>query len=521
MSLEKDEIGIETKDQSKEKSVVIKSLFFKFLERAGYQGIAFIVQLVLARILGPGKYGTITMLAIFISVSQVFVQSGLNTALIQRKDVKENDYSSIFYVSLFIAVALYGVLFLIAPFVADFYEMPQLKNLLRVLALVLIPGAFNSIQNAKVAREMRFKELMYCTLGSVVISGTIGIVMAVNGCGVWALVGQQLSSRVSVCILLLLIVKWRPKRVLEWDRVRLLFSFGWKLLVSALIDVLYRELQNLVIGKKYKEEQLGYCNRGKQFPDVIINNINGSIQSVMLPALSKHNGDNSKIKSMMRRSIVTSSFLIFPVCMGIAVVAKPMIHFLLGNEWMPCVPFLQAYCFVYAFWPIHTANLQAINAQGRSDMFLKLEVIKKGYGICILLFTLLTFNTPLAIVLGQCCSTVLSCFVNASPNKKLLNYGYKEQMQDILPSLGIAAIMGALVYSITLLHLKDVPTLLLQIPLGVGSYIALAKFFKLECFDYIFNMVKKPLNSLLGADSLSPSVLLTFVNKILKRGNKK
>ena len=474
-----------------ENSVVIKSLAFKFLERAGYQGIAFIVQLVLANILGPGKYGTLTLLTIFISVSQVFVQSGLNTALIQRKDVTEKDYSSIFYVSLFISVVLYGVLFLAAPFIAAFYEMPQLKNLLRVLALVLIPGAFNSIQNAKVAREMRFKELMYCTLGSVIISGLIGIYMAIRGYGVWALVGQQLSSRVSVCILLLLIVKWRPQRVLEWDRVKVLFSFGWKLLVSGLIDVLYRELQNLVIGKKYKEEQLGYCNRGKQFPEIIINNINGSIQSVMLPALSKHNGDNDKIKSMMRRSIVTSSFLIFPVCMGIAVVASPMIHLLLGDEWMPCVPFLQAYCFVYAFWPIHTANLQAINAQGRSDMFLKLEFIKKAYGILTLIFTLWKFNTPMAIVLGQCCTTVVSCFVNTAPNKMLLKYGYKEQMKDILPSFGIAAAMGIVVYAINLLHLNDILTLLIQIPLGVITYVGLAKIFKLECFDYILNMGKK------------------------------
>ncbi|MBP5268979.1 MAG: oligosaccharide flippase family protein, partial [Ruminococcus sp.] len=275
------------------------------------------------------------------------------------------------------------------------------------------------------------------------------------------------------------------------DRVRLLFAFGWKLMISALIDVIYRELQNLGRGKKYKEEQLGYCNRGKQFPEIIINNINGSIQGVMLPALSKHNGDNNKIKSMMRRSIVTSSFLIFPVCMGIAVVAGPMIHLLLGDEWMPCVPFLQLYCFIYAFWPIHTANLQAINAQGRSDMFLKLEVLKKTYGLCILVFTVLKFNTPLAIVIGQCCSTVLSCFVNASPNKKLLKYGYTEQMKDILPSLGIAAAMGAMVYSVTFLHMNDVLTLLFQIPLGVISYVALAKIFKLECFDYILKMVNK------------------------------
>ncbi len=482
---------VPNENKQSEKSVVIKSLVFKFLERVGYQGIAFVVQIFLARLLDPTDYGMLTLLTIFISVSQVFVQSGLNTALIQRKDIKENDYSSIFYVSLFIAIGLYIILFFASPFVAAFYEMPPLKSVLRVLALVLIPGAFNSIQNAKVAREMRFKELMFCTIGSVLISGTVGIVMALNGFGVWALVAQQLSSRVAVCLLLLLIVKWRPKPVLEWDRVSVLFSFGWKLMISGLIDTIFRELQSLVIGKKYDAGMLGYYNRGKQFPDIIINNVNGSIQSVMLPALSKHNGDNSKIKSMMRRSIVTSSFLIFPICMGMAVVAQPMVHLLLTDKWLPCVPYLQAYCFVYAFWPIHTANLQALNAQGRSDMFLKLEVIKKCYGIVILIITVTFFNTPLAIVLGQCCTTVLSCFVNASPNKKLLGYGYGEQMHDILPSFAVAALMGAAVYAINLLGLRSWLTLLIQIPLGVGLYVLLAKMLKLECFEYILGMMKK------------------------------
>lgn len=476
-----------------ENSVVIKSLAFKFLERAGYQGIAFVVQLVLARIIPTKEYGMLGLLTIFISISQVFVQSGLNTALIQRKDVTENDYSSIFYVSLLISVVLYIVLFLTAPFIAAFYEMPRLEPLLRVLALVLIPGAFNSIQNAKVAREMRFKELMFCTIGAVLISGTVGIVMALKGMGAWALVGQQLTSRVAICILLLLIVKWRPKRVFEWNRVKMLFGFGWKLMISALIDVIFREMQGLVIGKKYKPEKLAYYNQGKRFPDIIISNVNGSIQSVMLPALSKHNGDNEKVKSMMRRSIVTSSFLIFPLCMGLAVIAPPMVHLVLTDKWMPCVPFLQAYCFVYAFWPIHTANLQALNAQGRSDMFLKLEVIKKAYGLGSLVITVFFFKTPLAIVLGQCVTTLLSCFVNASPNKKLLGYGYKEQMADILPSLGIAVIMGAAVYSINFLKLSDVLTLLIQLPLGVAVYAGLAKYFKLECFEYILNMGKKVL----------------------------
>ncbi len=472
-----------------EKSTVIKSLIYKFMERCGYQGISFIIQLILARLLDPTDYGVLTLLTIFINISQVFVQSGLNTALIQRKDVTEKDFSSVFYVSLFIAVTLYGVLFFSAPFIADFYNMPQLKSVLRVLALILLPGAFNSIQNAKIAREMQFKKLMYSTFGAAVISGTVGIAMAYMGFGVWALVGQQLSNQISICIIMIFVVKWRPLLTIEFSRVKSLFSFGWKLMCSSLIDVIYRELQSLVIGKKYNSETLGYYNRGKQFPDIVVINLNGSIQSVMLPTLSKEQDNKERMKTMMRRSIVTSSFIVFPLMMGLAVVAEPLISLLLTDKWLPCVPYLRVYCFIYAFHPIHTANLQALNAQGRSDKFLQLEIIKKIYGLITLFITVFCFDSPLAIALGGSVTTIISCFVNASPNKKLLDYSYPEQLKDILPSIIISVIMGVLVYFISLLPLTSWALLIIQIIAGMVIYVALAEIFKLECYTYIKNMV--------------------------------
>lgn len=459
------------------------------MERCGYQGVSFVVQIILARLLDPTDYGVLTLLTIFISISQVFVQSGLNTALIQRKDVTEKDYSSVFYVSLSIAVALYIILFFASPFIAAFYDMPALKDVLRVLALILIPGAFNSIQNAKIAKEMQFKKLMYCTLIAVIISGVVGISMAYLGYGVWALVGQQLSNQISICLIMMFVVKWRPKLTFELHRIRLLFGFGWKLLCSSLLDTIYRELQSLVIGKKYDSGTLGYYNRGKQFPDVIVNNINGAIQSVMLPALSERQDDKVSMKSMMRRSIVTSSFLIFPLMVGLAVTAEPLISLILTDKWLPCVPYLQVYCFIYAFWPIHTANLQALNAQGRSGIFLRLEMIKKFYGLITLMITVFCFQSPLAIALGSAVTTLLSCFVNASPNKKLLNYSYLEQMKDILPNGGIALLMGTIVYCVTFLQLSNWLTLLIQIVLGITVYIGLAELFKLECYIYLKNMI--------------------------------
>ena len=474
-----------------EKSTVIKSLVLKFLERISYQGIAFIVQLVLARILDPSDFGVITMLTVFIEVSQVFVQSGLNTALVQRKDTTENDYSSVFWVSLMMAIALYGILFVASPFISTFYKMPELNDVLRVLALVLIPGAFNSIQNAKVQREMKFKQLLCCTLISVIISGAVGVTLAYMGFRYWAIVGQQLTNRIVVSILLMLFIKWKPRFIFELERVKVMFSFGWKLLCSSLIDTLYRNLQNLVVGKKYDSSTLGYYNRGNQFPNVIISNVNGSIQTVMLPTLAKHQDDKQKMKSIMRRSIVTSSFIIFPLCVGLAVTANAMISLILTDKWLPCVPYLQAYCFIYAFWPVHTANLQAINAQGRSDWFLRLEIIKKAIGITTLIITVLCFKTPLAIVLGQCFTTLVSCFINAYPNKKLLNYGYGEQMKDIIPSLCIAVAMGICVLTVSLLHLVNWLTLLIQIVVGIAVYIVLAELIRLECYMYLKQMIMK------------------------------
>lgn len=482
-------------ESKNDKGIIVKSLFFKFMERCGHQGVAFVIQIVLARLLDPTDYGVLTLLTVFINISQVFVQSGFNTALIQRKDVTEKDYSTVFWVSLSIAVFLYGILFASAPLIASFYDVPILKDVLRVLALILIPGAFNSIQNARIAKNMQFKKLMYCTLTSVILSGTVGIVMAYMGFGVWALVGQQLSNQILICIIMMIVVKWRPRFVFESQRLKLLFSFGWKLLCSSLIDTIYNNLRSLVIGKKYDSGTLGYYNRGKQFPELFVNNINGSIQSVMLPALSKQQDNKERMKSMMRRSIVTSSFVVFPICMGLAVVAEPLITLLLTEKWLPAVPYMRIYCFTFSFNPVHTSNLQALNAQGRSDKFLQLELIKKSYGLAVLLFTLFCFDSPIAIAIGGSFTTLISCFVNASPNKKFLNYSYLEQMKDILPSFCISVLMGAIVYCVTFLKLSALPTLIIQMAVGIVIYPLLAWLFKLECFTYlkdsIFNFIKK------------------------------
>ena len=477
-------------------SNILSSLFWKLMERGGTQGIQFIVQIILARLLSPEEYGIIAIVMVFILLANVFVESGFNTALIQKKDADEVDFSSVLYLSLGVATILYVVIFFTAPFIASFYDQTILIQVLRVLSITIFIGAFNSIQNAYVARNMLFKKLFTSSLGSVMISGVVGIIAAYSGLGVWALVLQQLTSQLAVAVILWFTVKWRPHIIFSTTRVKSLFSYGSKLLASGLLDTLYSNLRTLIIGRMYTPYMLGYYNRGQQFPQLIVSNINGSIQSVMLPALSAHQDDRKRVKEMMRRAVVSSSFLIFPMMVGMAVVAEPLVKIVLTEKWLPAVPFLQIACFTFALWPIHTANLQAINAMGRSDIFLRLEIIKKIMGL-IVLGVSLPFGVY-AIAIGGIFSGLIGTFINAYPNKELLNYSYKEQGLDIMPSLLISLIMGGIVYLFNFSNILAWQILILQIVSGGIIYILLAKIFKIESFTYLVGTMKQLINSRKG-----------------------
>lgn len=483
---------------------IIESLFWKLMERGGSQGIQFVIQIILARLLLPSEYGMIAIISVFIALANVFVQSGFNMALVQSKDVEEEDFSSVLYLSLAIAVLLYLLLFFGAVPIAAFYEMPKLVPVFRVLAINLIFGAFQSVQNAVISRNMLFKQLFKSSLGSSLVSGVVGIAMAYAGFGVWALVAQQVVNQLAIILILWLTMSWRPLRTFSLHRVRRLFNFGSKILLSSLLETFYTNVRSLIIGKIYTPSTLAYYNRGEQFPNFIVTNVDSSIQSVMLPALASHQDNRQRVKEMMRRSVVTSSFLIFPMMVGLAVVARPFVSLVLTDKWLPAVPFIQIFCFSYALRPIHTANLQAINALGYSDIFLKLEVIKKINGFLILLITL-QFGVY-AIALGAAVTSLIASFINAYPNRRLLNYSYQEQVRDISPSIGLSAMMGVVIYSLSLIEMPLLFSLLLQIFVGIVFYFTMAKLLKLECFEYLLNTLKNLLASRVKPAANRPTV---------------
>ena len=471
------------------KATIISSLIWKFLERIGIQGTQFVVSIVLARLLAPENFGLIAIVTIIISIANVFIQSGLGTALIQKKDADDLDFSSIFYASLSLATIIYTGIFFTTPLIAQFYNNDELIPIIRVLTLTLFIGVFSSIQYAYVARNMMFKKLFFRSMGSIIPSSIVGISLAFAGFGVWALVAQQLFSASLSVIILWFTVPWRPRLSFSFQRLGKLFSFGWKLLLSSILDTIYSQIQGIVIGKMFSPASLAFYDRGSHFPYIIVNNINNSIQAVMLPSLAAYQDDRPQVKKMMRRAIVTSSFLIIPMMAGLAAIAEPLVLVLLGEKWLPCVPFVRIFCFFYAFYPIHTSNLSAINALGRSDIFLKLEIIKKIYGLAILIGFIFYFRSPIGIAYGAALSALIASFVNASPNKKLLNYSYFEQLKDIAPSILLTCLMTVVISSLTYLHLNNYITIILQITVGCIIYLGLAKILHFECLDYLIKTV--------------------------------
>lgn len=470
-------------------NTIFQNFLWRFAERCGAQLVSFVVSIILARLLMPNDYGLIALVGIFITVLNVFVDSGLGSALIQKKDSDEIDFSTVFYFNIGMCMVLYFVIFFCAPYIALFYKNDKLVSLVRVLGLTVVVSGVKNVQQAYVTKHMMFKKFFISTLCGTIIAAFIGIILAYKGFGVWALVAQQLFNLIIDTIVLWVTVPWRPTKVFSLDRFKLLFSFGWKMLVSALIDTVYGNIRALLIGRIYSPEDLAYYNQGERFPQVIVSNINTGIDSVLLPVMAQEQDDIVRLKSMTRRSIKTSTYIMAPFMIGIAVTAPKIVMLLLSEKWMFCVPFMRIFCVTYMFFPIHTANLNAIKALGKSDVFLKLEIFKKLVGLGMLLISM-----PYGVLAMAYSALIIEIFgqlINTYPNKKLLDYPYFEQIKDIMPGIILACIMGCLIKFIDLLMLNDVVSLFIQIITGIIVYIFLSYLLKLESFVYLLNFIRK------------------------------
>lgn len=462
------------------------------MERMSSQLVQLVVSIVLARILSPADYGAVAMVTIFVMLANVLIEGGFSSALIQKKDADDIDFSTVFYFSVAFSVVLYVILYLAAPAISSFYgeEYKILTPVLRVLGIQVIIFAVNSVQQAYVQRQMMFKNFFWATLVGTIVSATVGLSMAYLGWGVWAIVYQQLTASVINTLTLYLITRKLPKRAFSFNRLRGLLNYGIKLLGASLLVTGYQEIRALIIGKLYTAQDLAFFDRGKQFPSLIVTNINSSIGAVLFPKMAREQDSIEQIKRTTRMSIRFSSYIMSPVMFGLAAVAEPFIRIVLTEKWVGCVPLMQWFCLVFLFMPIHTANMQALKAIGRSDTFLKLELIKKTIEL-VSLFVVVWISVD-AIVINMAILTTLFTAVNAFPNRKLLNYSYKEQVRDIFPSIIMSMVMFLLILIFNrFVVLTDLMTIIVDIFIGSALYIGLSIMTKNKEYIHITNTLLK------------------------------
>lgn len=469
---------------------LLTNLGWKFAERIASQSVSFIVSIVLARILAPADYGAIAMVMIFVTLANVIVEGGFSSALIQKKNADKLDFSTVFYFSIFCSVFLYAVLYFSAPVISSFYGSGYevLTPVLRVIGLGVIVNAINSVQQAYVSRKMMFRKFFWSTLIGTIVSAIVGLTCAYSGYGVWSLVWQQLSMILTNTLVLYMITRKLPGLEFSFVRLRGLFAYGVRILGASLLVAIFLELRSLIIGKLYSAKDLAYFDRARQMPLLLVNNINSSIGAVLFPKMSQDQDNLEKIKQTCRNSIRFSAYVMSPLMIGLMVCSESLVRCLLTDKWLSCVPYLQVFCIIYLFNPLHTANMQAIKAIGRSDVFFKLEFFKKVIEIVCLLLVMKI--SVLAIAINMALLTTTFTLINGIPNKKLLNYTFDEQFKDIVSPICIASFMGLVIYLLSYLRLPNLLLLLLQIFVGFSVYVSLSILVRNKEFYYLYNLLK-------------------------------
>ncbi len=448
------------------KHKTVKSTVWSSIERFATQGVSFIVMIIMARILTPDDYGLVAMLTIFIAISQALVDSGFSNALIRKQDRKEIDNSTVFYFNLAISLVLYMILFFSAPLIADFYNQPTLIPITRVMAISILINGLAIIQRTILTCELDFKTQAKASFSAAVVSSIIGITMAYSGFGVWSLVAYHISSITVGAGLLWIMSKWHPQLIYSWKSFRELFGFGSKLAISSIIDTLYQNIYLLVIGKIFNASDLGYYTRASQFSQFPSSNITGILQRVTYPVLCTMQNENNRLRSVYRRFLRLSAFVVFPLMIGLAAVASPLILLLLKQQWAFTIILLQLICFSMMWYPIHAINLNLLQVKGRSDLFLRLEIIKKCIGVTILCITV-PFGL-VAMCAGSILSSILCLVINTYYTGKLIQVGFLMQIRDLMPTILYSLSMGAIVYGIVCI----LPNLWLQLIVGVTVGIA-------------------------------------------------
>lgn len=471
------------------KKKTVNGLLWSCIERFSVQGVQFGISIIMARILTPNDYGLIGMLTIFIALSQSLIDSGFSQALIRKQDRTEVDNSTVFYFNIVVSFLLYGLLYVLAPYVSEFYNVPELTSLMRVVCISIIFVSLSVVQRAHLTGKLDFKAQAQASLMAAVISGVVGVWMAYQGYGVWSLAIQQILSQCLNTFFLWIVSEWRPAVVYSWSSFRSLFSFGSKLMAVGVIDTLYHNIFAIIIGKVFSAASLGFYTRAQSFSDLPSSNITGILQRVTYPVLCSIQDDDERLASVYRRFLKLSAFVMFPLMVGLASVATPLVLVLLGVQWGFTAVLLQIICFSMMWYPIHSINLNLLQVKGRSDLFLKLEIIKK-----IFLVIMLVITVPmglLAMCYGQIVTSLFSLVVNTYYTGRFINVGFFRQMKDLFPTILLSLSMGLLAFSMTFFCQNAYIQLMMGVSIGFLYYLLMARAFGFAELHELFLIVNR------------------------------
>ena len=471
------------------KQATTKGLFWSSVERFSNQGVQFVFSIILARLLSPSDYGIIAMVTIFFAVAQSFVDSGFSNALVRKTDRVEEDLSTCFYFNIGVGIIAYIVLFLIAPLVANFYNQPILSSIIRITGLGVILNSLCVVQQALFTIKIDFKSQAKITLSATVISGIVGILLAYQGYGIWALVWQGVASSIVRMGLLWLMSKWRPRTGFSKSSFNYLFGYGSKLLASGLLDTIYNNIYPIVIGKFYNPAQLGNYSRALGWAQLPSANITSILQRVTFPVLSAIQDDSLRLQNSYRRLLKLSAFIVFPLMMGLAAIASPLIRVILTAKWDGCVLYLQILCFALMLYPIHAINLNLLQVKGRSDIFLRLEIIKKIIGVVILIITIPLGIT--AMCLGMVFSSIICLIVNTYYTSRFIDVGLLTQLKDLRIILINSLVMGGGIYILTSFIDIEGLKLVMGIVIGFLLYFIGSFYFSKAELQEVISLIKK------------------------------
>lgn len=471
------------------KKKTLSGFAYVFLERGAAKGIAFVIQVILARILVPEEFGTVALLLVLTNILDVFVTYGFGNSLIVNKKSDDLDFSTCFYFALGLSLVTYLLVFFTSPYISVFFcNTNELDTLIKVLALRTPIAAVNSVQYAHVSKKMQFKLFFYATLIGTILSGIISIIMAYTGFGVWSLVAQYLTNALFNTISLWIFAKWRPKMMFSFSRLKSIYDYGWKILIVGLVDSLYGQLRSLVIAKQYTRTDLAQYNRGTSFPHLGMNLLEPTISNVLFPALSNCNDDTQMMRSVTQRVIKSSTYLTCAFMALLFGIAKPLVLVLLTEKWLPCVVFLQIGCVAYFLRPMQLINNCVIRASGKSGLLLKLDLLKKAIGILLLVGSM-KYGVA-AIAWSYVFTNLISTFINIFPNRDILHYGFREQFRDLCANMWVGIIMGAVIYALTYVPMPSIIILLIQCLVAVILFVGLSELLSVESYTYLKSLVK-------------------------------